>query len=80
VFALHAQAVALAPATAAVQQLGGHVQPLGQLQLGRVEQELRQRLGRRQVVAGEGVDVRAGGHGRSWKGKASIGAFFGDIV
>ena len=63
--ALHAQAAAGALRHRAVQQFGGHVQPLGQMQLGQLEAELRQRLGRRQVVTGEGVDVRAGGHAGS---------------
>ena len=41
----------------AIEQLGGAVQPLGELQLGQLEAELGLRLGRGQVVAGEGVDV-----------------------
>jgi hypothetical protein len=47
----------------AVEQLGGAVQALGELQLGQLEDERGLRLGRRQVVAGEGVDVGGGGHG-----------------
>ena len=45
-----------------VEQLDGAVQLRGELQLGQLEQKLRLLIGRRQVVAGEGVDVGAG-HG-----------------
>jgi hypothetical protein len=81
VFALHAQAVALALARRAVQQFGGAVQALGQLQLG------QRRTGTDGNASGGGRWSRAkvstcalGAMGRSWKGKASIEAFFGDIV
>jgi len=45
----------------AVEQFGGAVQALGKPELGQFEQEHRLLFGRRQVVAGEGVQMR-GGH------------------
>ena len=50
-----------------VHQLGGAVQPRGVLQLGQVEPVLRLLLGRRQVVAGEGVDMGAGHGNLRWR-------------
>ena len=57
-----ADPVAAAGGHVAVQQFGGAVELCGELQLGQVEDELGLLVGRRQVVAGKGVDV-GGGHG-----------------
>jgi hypothetical protein len=45
-----------------VEQFRRAVHALGELQFRQVEQELRLRRGRRQVVAGEGIDMGAVGH------------------
>ena len=60
------QAEALAPAFGhmAVQQLGGAVEALGELQLGQVKPVLGLQLGRRQMRSGKAVDMRGIGRGR----------------
>ncbi len=63
----------------AVQQFGGAVQPLGVAQLRQVEAELGPLVRRREMVAGEGVDVRGEPwthvDAPPWRGGLASGAY-----
>ena len=71
-----AQAPAAAFGDVAVEKFGRAVQLRRELQRWQREKDLGLRLRRRQVVAGEGVDVRAVGHAAGSQSRR----FFGDIV